>query len=151
MREALQEARLAYEEGDLPIGAVVVVDGQVVARGRNRIVSGHFLQHAEMEAIAKLPTFTKDGKQAAIFSTLEPCYLCYGAILMANIRHVFFSAPDEHFGCTQIRNAGQYDRSRILTFEGGILVAESFRLMLEHSEDHCRLVFGQQFSGMLES
>lgn len=148
MRQALEEAHLAFEEGNLPIGAVVVEGGRIVARGRNRIVNGHFLRHAEIEALSRLPETFKHREQVAIFTTLEPCYLCYGAILMANIGHVFFSAPDEHLGCSQIRNAGTYDRTRIFTFEGGILVSDTFELMLRHSESHCRLVFGRQFDRM---
>ncbi|MFQ5595371.1 MAG: nucleoside deaminase [Anaerolineae bacterium] len=150
MREALREAALAFEEGNLPIGAVIVDDGEIVSRGRNYGVTGHFLQHAEMEAISRLPAAFQDRSQAAIFTTVEPCYLCFGAILVARIGHVFFAARDVHFGCNQILGAGRYERSRILTFEGGVLEGEAFDLLYRHSESHCRLLFGDQFESFLE-
>lgn len=148
MREALQEAALALEEGNLPIGAVIVEDREIVARGRNRRVTGHFLQHAEMEAISSLPRPFERRESAAIFTTVEPCYLCFGAILLAKIGHVFFAAPDHNFGCGQIRGPGHFDRSRILTFEGGILERASFELLYGHSERHCRLIFGERFADL---
>lgn len=149
MREALREATLAFEEGNLPIGAVIVEGHKIVARGRNRGVTGHFLQHAEMEAISRLPAVFEQRGRAAIFTTVEPCYLCFGAILVARIGHVFFAAPDANFGAGQIRGAGHYDRYRILTFEGGILEEEAFDLLHQHSERHCRLLFGDRFDGFL--
>lgn len=151
MREALREAALAFEEGNLPIGAVVVQGEKVVARGRNQGVTGHFLRHAEMEAISRLPAAFQDRAQAAIFTTVEPCYLCFGAILVARIGHVFFAAHDVHFGCGQIVGAGRYERSRILTFEGGVLEREAFELLHQHSESHCRLVFGDRFDTLLRN
>jgi hypothetical protein len=69
---------------------------------------------------------------------------------VAKIGHVFFAAPDEHFGCGQIQGLGRYARPRILTFEGGILEEASFELLYQHSERHCRLLFGDRF-GQLAS
>lgn len=149
MREALREATVAFEEGNLPIGTVIVNDKQIVARGRNRGVTGHFLQHAEMVAIAELPDAFEHRDQVAIFTTVEPCYLCFGAVLVARIGHVFFAAPDHNFGAGQIRGVGHYDRTRILTYEGGILEREAFNLLYQHSESHCRLLFGDRFDTLL--
>lgn len=151
MREALDEARLAVAEGNLPIGAVVVLDGEIVARGHNRRYRadgqpGHFLRHAETEAIGQLGrTFDRKTEAAAIFTTVEPCWMCYGAILAANIAHVYFAAQDAHFGASQIHHVGQYDRTRILTYQGGILEQDSFALLYAHSEWHTRLLFGSRF------
>lgn len=149
MREALHEAALAFEEGNLPIGAVIVDGREIVARGRNRRVTGHFLQHAEMEAISRLPAAFQDRSKAAIFTTFEPCYLCFGAILVARIGHVFFAARDVHFGCGQVLGSGRYERSRILTFEGGVLERQAFDLLYRHSESHCRLLFGDRFDAFV--
>ena len=146
MRQALQEAKLAYEEGNIPIGAVVVLDGEVVARGRNQRYTGHFLRHAEVEALSRLPRpFNRQREQAALFTTVEPCTMCYGAILFANIAHVFYAACDRHAGASQIHGVGRYSQPRILTFEGGILEQASFDLLRQESEEHCRLLFGDRF------
>ena len=150
MRQALQEAELAYQEGNIPIGAVVVLNGEVVARGRNRRSTGHFLRHAEVEAISRLPRpFDRQREQAAIFTSVEPCYLCYGAILFANSAHVFFAACDRHAGASQIHGVGHYNQPRILTFEGGILEQASFELLRHESEEHCRLLFEDRFVELL--
>ncbi len=150
MRQALDEARLAVEEGNLPIGAVIVLDGEIVARGHNRRHTNHFLRHAETEAIGQLArTFNRKTEPAAIFTTVEPCWMCYGAILAANIAHVYFAAQDAHFGAGQIHHVGQYDRTRILTYRGGILEQESFALLYAHSEWHTRLLFGPRFEELI--
>jgi death-on-curing protein len=106
--------------------------------------------HAAMEVIAKLSGVFEHREQAAIFTTVEPCYLCFGAILVARIGHVFFAAPDVNFGAGQIRGAGRYDRPRILTFEGGILESEAFELLYRHSERHCRLLFGERLDALCQ-
>jgi tRNA(adenine34) deaminase len=150
MHQALQEAELAYQEGNIPIGAVVVLNGEIVTRGRNQRYTGHFLRHAEVEAISRLPRpFDRQREQAALFSTVELCYLCYGAILFANIAHVFFAASDQHARASQIHGVGCYSQPRILTFEGGILEQTSFDLLCQESEEHCRLLFGDRFEELL--
>lgn len=155
MRHALDEARLALQEGNLPIGAVIVCDGQIVARGRNHLYCdgdqpAHFLRHAETEAIGQLARrFDRRTEPAAIFTTVEPCWMCYGTILVANISHIYFAAPDVHFGAGQIHHIGQYDRTRILTYQGGVLEQESFALLYAHSDWHARLLFGPRFEEMI--
>lgn len=151
MRQALQEAQLAVQEGNLPIGAVIVLNGEVVACGHNHRYTDHFLRHAETEAIGQLGrTFNRREEQAAIFTTVEPCWMCYGAILAANISHVYFAARDAHFGASQIHHIGQYDQTRILTYQGSILEQESFDLLYQHSEQHTRLLFGERFDILLK-
>lgn len=151
MRQALDEAQLAFQEGNLPIGAVIVLDGQIVARGHNRRYHangspGHLTRHAETEAICQLErAFDRKTEQAAIFTTVEPCWMCYGAILVANISHIYFAALDVHFGAGQIHHVGQYDRTRILTYQGGILEQESFALLYTHSAWHAQILFGSRF------
>ncbi len=145
MREALHEASLALREGDLPIGAVVVNKNKIVARGRNRRINGHFLRHAEIEAIFSIDTIFEQRESAAIFTTVEPCYLCFGAILTARIGNIYFSAPDKLSGCRQIKDRCEYSCSRIFTLTGGVLEHDSFELLYQHSKERCQLLFGDQF------
>jgi len=150
MRQALQQAEMALLAGDLPIGAVIVLEGEVVSRGRNRYNTRHVLRHAETEAILQAPRrFDRHSEHAAIFTTAEPCYMCYGAILLAGITHVYFAAPDYHFGAGQIHGKGHYERGRIHTWKGGILEREAFALMLRYSERLCRQHFGKRFEELL--
>jgi tRNA(adenine34) deaminase len=90
MKEALAEAALAA--GDLPIGSVIVCDGAVVARGRNRIRSDSSqLAHAEMVALRNGGDLLfRRFEECLIYTTREPCVMCLGAIAMADIRHVVY-------------------------------------------------------------
>jgi len=150
MHQALLQAEIALQAGDLPIGAVIVYDGEIVARGRNHYYTGNVLRHAETEAILQAPKrFDRHRDNAAIFTTAEPCYMCYGAILMWGITHVYYAAPDVHFGASQIHGKGHYEQGRIHTWQGGVLEQEAFRLMLRYSERLCRQHFGARFDEIL--
>ncbi len=90
MREALLEAQSGYAVGGLPIGSVMVIDGQIVARGHNqRIQKGSAILHAEMDCLEKAGRLTsRDYQRAVLYSTLSPCDMCSGAILLYKIRRV---------------------------------------------------------------
>ena len=102
MREALAEARLALEEGELPVGCVIVKDGAIVARGRNgRERSGDPTAHAEIVAIRRAAQALESWKLegCALYVTLEPCPMCAGAISQARISRLIYGAPDPAYGC----------------------------------------------------
>src|SRR5579863_1717688 len=100
---ALEETQLAGQEGTYPIGAVVVgPDGVVLSRGRNRVYSaGNYTAHAEVEAIRNaggtLMASSYRGK-CTLYTTLEPCLMCAGALLMATIVRVVWAANDDDYG-----------------------------------------------------
>ena len=101
MREALDLAREAAAEGEVPVGAVIVRDGAVIASGRNRREVGRqALAHAEIEAIynacAALGGWRLSG--CTLYVTLEPCPMCAGAIINARIDRVVYGAPDPKAG-----------------------------------------------------
>ena len=101
LREALSEARKAFSYGEVPIGAVLVKDDLVVARAFNR---KEFLQdptaHAELlairEAARKLNSWRLNG--CTLYSTVEPCVMCCGAIIQSRISRVVYAVPDPKFG-----------------------------------------------------
>lgn len=99
---ALDEARLAIEHGDVPIGAVVLVDGAVVGRGHNqREALGDPTAHAEMLAIRQAAAAVGDGwrlEGATVVVTLEPCPMCAGALGAARVARVVFGAEDPKAG-----------------------------------------------------
>lgn len=102
MELALQEARRAAEQGEVPVGAVIVKNGEVIAAARNhREEKQSALSHAEIEAIriacAKLGSWRLDGCE--LYVTLEPCPMCAGAIINARIDTVVFGAYDRRAGC----------------------------------------------------
>ena len=104
MREALQEARAALREGEIPVGAVIERDGAIIARAHNRRESEQDpTAHAELIAIRlaarALGTRRLDG--CTLYTTLEPCPMCAGAMVMAKLDRCYFGARDERQGCAE--------------------------------------------------
>lgn len=104
MREALSEARLAMDAGEVPIGAVVVRDGEVVGRGHNRRESGkNALYHAEALAIDDACKTLGGWRlwECDLYVTLEPCPMCAGALINARVRNVYYGAKDKKAGSVE--------------------------------------------------
>ena len=102
MREALALAQAAADEGEVPVGCVVVRDGEIVGRGRNRRESAKSaLAHAEIEAIAEACRNLGGWRlwQCTLYVTLEPCPMCAGAIINARLPRVVYGAKEPTNGC----------------------------------------------------
>ncbi|MBT2575771.1 tRNA adenosine(34) deaminase TadA [Bacillus sp. ISL-51] len=102
MREAIKEAKKAEEKGEVPIGAVLVLHDEIVARAHNlRETEQRALAHAEMlaidEACRKLGTWRLE--EAVLYVTLEPCPMCAGAVVLSRVDKVVFGAFDPKGGC----------------------------------------------------
>ena len=101
MKKALQEAEMAFEKGEIPVGAVIVIDNKVIARGHNLTEMLHDVTaHAEMQAITAAANFL-GGKYltgCTLYVTLEPCQMCAGALYWSQISKIVFGASDEHRG-----------------------------------------------------
>ena len=102
MAEALALAREAIADGDVPVGCVIVKDGQIIGRGRNRRErDGDATAHAEIEAIraacAYLGSWRLQG--CTLYVTLEPCPMCAGAIINARVEEIRYGAREEKSGC----------------------------------------------------
>lgn len=140
MSQALALAREAAAAGEVPVGCVVVKDGVVVGRGRNRREEKQqVFSHAEMEAMAQanetLGTWRLDGCE--LYVTLEPCPMCAGAILNARIDRVFYGARDEAMGaCGGVLNLFMEDFPHRPALVGGVLGEE------------CRAVLSDFFRGL---
>ena len=128
MTEALALAREAAAAGEVPVGCVIVRDGQIVGRGRNRREERQAVSsHAEMEALAQanetLGVWRLDGCE--LYVTLEPCPMCAGAILNARISRVWYGARDEVMGaCGGVLNLYMEDFPNRPKLVGGILESE---------------------------
>lgn len=102
MREALEEAKLAALGGDVPVGAVMVQEGRIVARAHNeREVSGDPTAHAEVLAIRRAASALGRRRLngCTLYVTLEPCPMCAGAIALSGVDRVYFGAYDPRMGC----------------------------------------------------
>lgn len=143
MREALSEAEAAGEAGQLPIGAVLVLDGEIVSRGRNRHLERRTqLAHAELEALL-------EGGEAAwsrhedcvLYTTVEPCPMCLGALVMADVPHVAFAAHDANAGIHHMGDSA-YVARHIRTYEGGILERDSLDLIARYDTELLAYITG---------
>jgi tRNA(adenine34) deaminase len=104
MREALAEAERAYAAGEVPVGAVVVLEKRVVGRGHNRTLkTGQPFEHAEVVALwdAVSAEGARAIENAVLYSTIEPCVMCIGAVLLARIPRVVFGAREPRTGACE--------------------------------------------------
>ena len=102
MRMALEEAKLAAAEHEIPVGAVVVKDGEVIARAHNRRENDHDpTAHAELLALREAARLLGDWRLRActLYVTLEPCPMCAGAMVMSQLSQCVYGAADEKQGC----------------------------------------------------
>nr|WP_294773892.1 nucleoside deaminase [uncultured Flavobacterium sp.] len=129
MKKALQEAELAFEKGEIPVGAVIVIDNKVIARTHNLTeMLNDVTAHAEMQAITSAANFIggKYLKGCTLYVTLEPCQMCAGALYWSQISKVVFGASDEQRG---FQNLGTqlHPKTQVIR---GILAQEASDLMI---------------------
>lgn len=134
MREALSQAQLAREAGEVPVGAVVVQDGEIVGRGFNQPISSHDpTTHAEVvalrDAAARLANYRLP--DCELYVTLEPCMMCVGAMLHARVKRVVFGAADPKTGAcgSVIYLPAEKKLNHHARFEGGVLAQECADLL----------------------
>lgn len=139
MQMALKEARLAFDEGEVPVGAVVVMDGILLGRGHNRNKALHDpTAHAEMLAITAACETAGEARLdgADLYVTLEPCPMCAGAMIWAHIKRLYYGARDPKTGaCGSVLDIVREPRlnHRIEVYSGieadqaGALLEEFFR------------------------
>jgi len=135
MEMALALAKEAALEGEVPVGCVIVCDGQVVGRGRNRREKAKTaLGHAEIEAISEACRTLGGWRlwQCTLYVTLEPCSMCAGAIINARIPRVVFGARDEKYGaCGSVCDLFSMDFNHHPQVETGVLEEECAAVMKE--------------------
>lgn len=130
MREALLEADEAGKAGELPIGAVLVLDGEIIARDRARHQQHkNQISHAELNALLnggeKLWT---DFRRAILFTSVEPCPMCLGAVVMADVPHIVYALHDAVVHSKITLESNPYVRRHIKSYLGGVLESEAARI-----------------------
>ncbi len=135
MREALREAHLAAEDGEIPIGAIIVWKGRIIGRGHNQTERLHdTTAHAEMLAITAA-TETMGGKyltDCTLYVTVEPCPMCAGALAWSQVGRIVYGAPDQRRGYSLFSPSLLHPRTEA---EGGVLQEECVQLMLDFFKD----------------
>jgi tRNA(adenine34) deaminase len=136
MKEAVKEARKALDEGEVPVGAVVVADGRVVGRGHNRVEGlRDATAHAEIIALGAASGGLGDWRLegATVYVTMEPCMMCVGAMFLSRIDRVVYGTADRRAGvCGGVLDLGRLKyMDREITIDGGVLEAECRSLLQE--------------------
>ena len=136
MQRALIEARKAFEQQEVPVGAVVIHDGQIIGRGRNSRESlNDPTAHAEILALTAAANHLGDWRLSAsvLYVTKEPCAMCAGALVNARVARLVFGAWDEQAGCCgslyQLCRDPRFNHQ--LEVQGGVLEEESQKLLKE--------------------
>ena len=133
MRAALAEAQAAAENGEVPVGAVVARDGQILAAARNRVLeTGDPTAHAEMLALRaaadRIGNYRLTG--CDLYATVEPCLMCAGAIVHARIRRLVYGPPEPKFGGVESKLAlDELGLPHRLTVVSGVLADEGRELL----------------------
>lgn len=143
MREALRQAKRAALLGEMPVGAVIVRDGEIISRAYNRReTKKNALYHAEITAIERACKKLGGWRlpRCEMYVTLEPCPMCAGAILNSRIEHVYYGASDEKSGCcgSKINLLDMNLCNYTVTVTGGIL------------ENECRDIIKKFFRNLRE-
>lgn len=143
MREALRQAKCAASLGEMPVGAVIVRDGEIISRAYNRReTKKNALYHAEITAIERACKKLGGWRlpRCEMYVTLEPCPMCAGAILNSRIEHVYYGASDEKSGCcgSKINLLDMNLCNYTVTVTGGIL------------ENECRDIIKKFFRNLRE-
>lgn len=131
MREALNEAKAALKEDEIPIGAVVVSDGRIIGRGHNLTETLHDVTaHAEMQAITAAEEYLggKYLNQCTLYVTIEPCVMCAGAIGWSQLGRLVYGAADEKRGYTRYAPDALHPKTVVIR---GVLEEEAAEMMKE--------------------
>ncbi|MFC0877006.1 nucleoside deaminase [Saccharicrinis sp. FJH2] len=131
MQKALAEAKRAQDAEEVPVGAVIVMNNRIIARGFNHTETlNDVTAHAEMEAITAAANFLggKYLNDCTLYVTLEPCVMCAGALSWAQISRVVFGAYDEKRGFTKIGNQLLHPKT---VLKGGVLENECADLLID--------------------
>ena len=136
MKKALGEAAQALKTGEFPVGCVLACEGRVLVTGsRHNSTPGNYneLDHAEMAALRKLADMgaDMDRKKIVVFSTLEPCLMCYSALIVNGIRNIVYAFEDVLGGGTglDLENLNPLYNEMRIEVSGGVLRKESLALL----------------------
>lgn len=148
MRYALSLAEKSAKEGEVPVGAIVVCEGEIVGEGRNRReIVKNALHHAEIEAINNACQKLGGWRlwKCDLYVTLEPCPMCAGAIINSRIRNVYFGAKDEKNGAV-VSAAQLFDMNftHKPNYEGGILSEECSEILSNFFKDLRKQKVGEE-------
>lgn len=137
MRQALKEAQKAFDAGEVPVGAIVVMNNQIIARAHNQVeLLNDSTAHAEVLALTTAYNFlgSKYLPDATLYVTLEPCLMCSGALYWSKIGKIVFGAADDKNSYRRSTGSNNPFHPKTI-LEGGILQDECAQLMKDFFKD----------------
>jgi len=136
MQKALEEAEKSLSKNEVPVGAVIILDGKIIGRGHNQpILKKDPTSHAEIEAIRNASEEIKNYRLngADLYVTLEPCTMCFGAIVHSRISNIFFGASDQKSGvcgsCEDLSEKKYFNHKPHIT--GHIMANECSKILID--------------------
>ena len=136
MKLALNEARKASKNGDIPVGCVILCKDKVIAKAYNKKhKTGDPTNHAEILAIKKACKAINDFRleDAEVYVTLEPCIMCYGALLSARVKKIYFGAYDKKYSISEINKYLKFNHYADVV--GGVMEEECGKLLSQFFEE----------------
>lgn len=134
MKEALKEAQMAFDRDEVPVGAIITYDNQIIARAHNLTETlVDVTAHAEMQAFTSAADYIggKYLRDCTLFVTLEPCVMCAGASYWTQIGKIVFGAYDSKRGYSRIESAVTHPKTKII---GGVMEEECNKLLVSFFE-----------------
>lgn len=140
MKEALKEAKKAYDIGEIPVGAVIVKDNKIIARAHNlKEIKKDTTKHAEIIAVQKASKKIESWRlsDCEMYVTLEPCSMCTGALIQARIKKVYIGTMDPKTGaCGSVLNLlKDYRFNHVVEYECGVLKDECEKMLKDFFKD----------------
>lgn len=145
---AVEQAWDAYKSGTIPIGCVITTEeGKIISKGRNQIynenednpLSGTNMAHAEMNAMLGLKEIDHPNiREYILYTTMEPCPMCFGTMVMMSIRNIYYGARDGFAGATSLNNKLDYISKKKITVQKGVEELELFQLILQSAYEYER-------------
>ena len=143
MKLALEEARKAFKKGNVPIGAVLVENNKLIDKaGNSQFNEDNWASHAEAKLIKENSSIIrkkvkKESSKLTLYTTLEPCLMCFGIIILHRISRIVYGCPDPFSGATHINpnNMSAWYNRHWPKIEGGLFKKESYDLMIEYMKN----------------
>ena len=129
MKKALQEAEVAFEKGEIPVGAIIVIDNKVIARGHNLTeMLVDVTAHAEMQAITAAASYlgAKYLNDCTLYVTVEPCVMCAGALYWSKVAKVVYGASEDKYGYTKKVPLALHPKTEVVA---GVMADECAQIM----------------------
>lgn len=142
MKIAIDEAKIALSKSNFPVGAVLLINNQVIDKSHNRNRElGTLYNHAENSLLIKHSTLIKEAEKRnddiELYSTLEPCLYCFGGILQHNINRLAFSISDPVVGaCSLLPYLSDWYQKRNIVIKKNILLEEYLPILYEYNQKH---------------